>query len=114
MPDALAFCICANDWPWLYSRGCASRSRIRWVNSAARSPRCPSKVWPGHYCSAWTAAENTEGIRDAAGTMRRAVLGRPLAASRGPLRTAHRSTGFPDMSTEVRLQVARHKPHRVE
>lgn len=32
----------------------------------------------------------------------------------GPLRTAHRSTGRPDMSTEVRLRVARHKPHRAE
>ncbi|MFB7455891.1 alkaline shock response membrane anchor protein AmaP [Streptomyces sp. NPDC056188] len=36
------------------------------------------------------------------------------ALCEGPLRTAHRSTGFPDMPTEVRLQVARHKPHRAE
>ncbi|PWI04782.1 alkaline shock response membrane anchor protein AmaP [Streptomyces sp. NWU339] len=36
------------------------------------------------------------------------------ALSEGPLRTAHRSTGFPDMPTKVRLQVARHKPHRAE
>ncbi|MEV5662962.1 alkaline shock response membrane anchor protein AmaP [Streptomyces flaveolus] len=32
----------------------------------------------------------------------------------GPLRTARRSTGRPDMPTEVRLHVARHKPHRAE
>ncbi|MFB7575611.1 alkaline shock response membrane anchor protein AmaP [Streptomyces sp. NPDC056165] len=36
------------------------------------------------------------------------------ALCEGPLRTAHRSTGFPDMPTEVRLQVTRHKPHRAE
>lgn len=36
------------------------------------------------------------------------------ALCEGPLRTAHRSTGSPDMPTEVRLQVARHKPHRAE
>ncbi|MFJ2564536.1 alkaline shock response membrane anchor protein AmaP [Streptomyces sp. NPDC087568] len=41
--------------------------------------------------------------------------GAALAAlCEGPLRTARRSTGFPDMPTEVRLQVARHKPHRAE
>lgn len=32
----------------------------------------------------------------------------------GPLRTARRSTGLPDMPTEVRLRVARHTPHRTE
>ncbi|MFJ9199073.1 alkaline shock response membrane anchor protein AmaP [Streptomyces flaveolus] len=32
----------------------------------------------------------------------------------GPLRTARRSTGRPDMPTEVRLHVARRKPHRAE
>ncbi|MFJ4514557.1 alkaline shock response membrane anchor protein AmaP [Streptomyces sp. NPDC088816] len=32
----------------------------------------------------------------------------------GPLRTAGRSTGLPDMPTEVRLQVVQHKPHRAE
>ncbi|MFE7215474.1 alkaline shock response membrane anchor protein AmaP [Streptomyces sp. NPDC057611] len=36
------------------------------------------------------------------------------ALCEGPLRTAHRSTGIPDIPTEVRLQVARHKPHRAE
>ncbi|MFF3987907.1 alkaline shock response membrane anchor protein AmaP [Streptomyces sp. NPDC001714] len=36
------------------------------------------------------------------------------ALCEGPLRTARRSTGLADMPTEVRLQVARHKPHRVE
>ncbi|MFJ2721229.1 alkaline shock response membrane anchor protein AmaP [Streptomyces sp. NPDC087437] len=36
------------------------------------------------------------------------------ALCEGPLRTAHRSTGFPDMPAEVRLQVARHKPRRAE
>ncbi|PZH02065.1 alkaline shock response membrane anchor protein AmaP [Streptomyces sp. NTH33] len=36
------------------------------------------------------------------------------ALCEGPLRTAHRSTGCPHMPTEVRLQVARHKPHRAE
>ncbi|MEU2334740.1 alkaline shock response membrane anchor protein AmaP [Streptomyces sp. NPDC006654] len=36
------------------------------------------------------------------------------ALCEGPLRTARRSTGVADMPTEVRLQVARHKPHRVE
>ncbi|MFF3413980.1 alkaline shock response membrane anchor protein AmaP [Streptomyces sp. NPDC002698] len=32
----------------------------------------------------------------------------------GPLRTASRSTGSPPGPTEVRLQVAHHKPHRAE
>lgn len=32
----------------------------------------------------------------------------------GPLRTARRSTGIPDMPTEIRLQSVRHKPHRAE
>ncbi|MEV5431962.1 alkaline shock response membrane anchor protein AmaP [Streptomyces sp. NPDC052701] len=32
----------------------------------------------------------------------------------GPLRTARRSTGSPPMPTEVRLRVARHKPHRAQ
>ncbi|MER5903292.1 alkaline shock response membrane anchor protein AmaP [Streptomyces mirabilis] len=32
----------------------------------------------------------------------------------GPLRTVRRSTGSPGMPTEVRLQVAGHKPHRAE
>ncbi|MEU6811255.1 alkaline shock response membrane anchor protein AmaP [Streptomyces sp. NPDC046831] len=36
------------------------------------------------------------------------------ALCEGPLRTARRSTGSPDMPTEVRLQVARHGPHRAE
>ncbi|MFC9282833.1 alkaline shock response membrane anchor protein AmaP [Streptomyces collinus] len=36
------------------------------------------------------------------------------ALCEGPLRTARTSTGLADMPTEVRLQVARHKPHRVE
>ncbi|MFJ3230817.1 alkaline shock response membrane anchor protein AmaP [Streptomyces sp. NPDC086787] len=36
------------------------------------------------------------------------------ALCEGPLRTALRSTGLPDMPTEVRLQVARHKPRRAE
>ncbi|WP_318199251.1 alkaline shock response membrane anchor protein AmaP [Streptomyces sp. SCL15-4] len=36
------------------------------------------------------------------------------ALCEGPLRTAHRSTGLPDMPTEVRLKVARHPPHRTE
>ncbi|MFF9085892.1 alkaline shock response membrane anchor protein AmaP [Streptomyces sp. NPDC014991] len=36
------------------------------------------------------------------------------ALCEGPLSTARRSTGRPDMPTEVRLQVARHTPHRVE
>ncbi|MEU0055584.1 alkaline shock response membrane anchor protein AmaP [Streptomyces sp. NPDC006334] len=36
------------------------------------------------------------------------------ALCEGPLRTARRSTGLPDMPTEVRLHVARHKPHRAE
>ncbi|MFD3481367.1 alkaline shock response membrane anchor protein AmaP [Streptomyces sp. NPDC058695] len=36
------------------------------------------------------------------------------ALCEGPLRTARRSTGLPDMPTEVRLQVSRHRPHRVE
>ncbi|MEU6774781.1 alkaline shock response membrane anchor protein AmaP [Streptomyces sp. NPDC046759] len=36
------------------------------------------------------------------------------ALCEGPLSTARRSTGLSDMPTEVRLQVARHKPHRVE
>ncbi|AYN40304.1 alkaline shock response membrane anchor protein AmaP [Streptomyces dangxiongensis] len=36
------------------------------------------------------------------------------ALCEGPLRTARRSTGRPDMPTVVRLQVARHTPHRVE
>ncbi|WP_031029811.1 hypothetical protein [Streptomyces sp. NRRL WC-3725] len=36
------------------------------------------------------------------------------ALCEGPLRTARRSTGLPDMPTEVRLRVARHKPHRAE
>ncbi|MFE9093738.1 alkaline shock response membrane anchor protein AmaP [Streptomyces sp. NPDC007264] len=36
------------------------------------------------------------------------------ALCEGPLRTARRSTGCPDMPTEVRLQVARHKPHRAQ
>lgn len=42
---------------------------------------------------------------------RRAALD---ALCEGPLRTAHRSTGFPDMPAETRLQFARHKPHRAE
>ncbi|MFE0454588.1 alkaline shock response membrane anchor protein AmaP [Streptomyces sp. NPDC058914] len=36
------------------------------------------------------------------------------ALCEGPLSTARRSTGLPDMPTEVRLRVARHKPHRAE
>ncbi|MFF5138449.1 alkaline shock response membrane anchor protein AmaP [Streptomyces sp. NPDC013157] len=36
------------------------------------------------------------------------------ALCEGPLHTARRSTGLADMPTEVHLQVARHKPHRVE
>ncbi|WP_445526123.1 alkaline shock response membrane anchor protein AmaP [Streptomyces cyslabdanicus] len=36
------------------------------------------------------------------------------ALCEGPLRTALRSTGFPGMPAEVRLQAARHKPHRAE
>ncbi|MER5753855.1 alkaline shock response membrane anchor protein AmaP [Streptomyces sp. NPDC002088] len=36
------------------------------------------------------------------------------ALCEGPLRTARRSTGSPHMPTEVRLQVAGHKPHRAE
>ncbi|MGW0771323.1 alkaline shock response membrane anchor protein AmaP [Streptomyces sp. NPDC002676] len=36
------------------------------------------------------------------------------ALCEGPLRTARRSTGLLDMPAEVRLQVARHKPHRAE
>ncbi|MER7841910.1 alkaline shock response membrane anchor protein AmaP [Streptomyces sp. NPDC096040] len=36
------------------------------------------------------------------------------ALCEGPLSTARRSTGRPDIPTEVRLQVARHKPHRAE
>lgn len=32
----------------------------------------------------------------------------------GPLRTASRSTGSPPLPTEVRLQVAHHKPHRAQ
>jgi hypothetical protein len=44
--------------------------------------------------------------------------GRPVAVlhdlCKGPLRTAHRSTGSPPMPTEARLRVARHKPHRAE
>ncbi|MFF5534603.1 alkaline shock response membrane anchor protein AmaP [Streptomyces cinerochromogenes] len=32
----------------------------------------------------------------------------------GPLSTARRSTGLPDPPTEVRLEVSRHRPHRVE
>ncbi|MFH8770464.1 alkaline shock response membrane anchor protein AmaP [Streptomyces sp. NPDC017958] len=36
------------------------------------------------------------------------------ALCEGPLRTARRSTGTPAMPSEVRLQVAGHKPHRAE
>ncbi|KOV58070.1 hypothetical protein [Streptomyces sp. MMG1121] len=36
------------------------------------------------------------------------------ALCEGPLCTARRATGLPDTPTEVRLHVARHKPHRVE
>ncbi|MER5755884.1 alkaline shock response membrane anchor protein AmaP [Streptomyces sp. NPDC002088] len=36
------------------------------------------------------------------------------ALDEGPLRTARRSTGSPDMHTDVRLQVAHHKPHRAQ
>ncbi|MFI5687233.1 alkaline shock response membrane anchor protein AmaP [Streptomyces sp. NPDC051636] len=36
------------------------------------------------------------------------------ALCEGPLRTARRSTGSPHPPTEVRLQVARHKPHRAQ
>ncbi|MGW7254705.1 alkaline shock response membrane anchor protein AmaP [Streptomyces sp. NPDC054834] len=36
------------------------------------------------------------------------------ALCEGPLSTARRSTGLPDPPTEVRLQVARHRQHRVE
>ncbi|MFF4398463.1 alkaline shock response membrane anchor protein AmaP [Streptomyces sp. NPDC001480] len=36
------------------------------------------------------------------------------ALCEGPLRTARRSTGLPDIPTEVRLHVTRHKPHRAE
>ncbi|MFF3920500.1 alkaline shock response membrane anchor protein AmaP [Streptomyces sp. NPDC001852] len=36
------------------------------------------------------------------------------ALCEGPLSTARRSTGLPDPPTEVRLQVSRHGPHRVE
>jgi hypothetical protein len=36
------------------------------------------------------------------------------ALCEGPLRTASRSTGSPHMRTEVRLQVAHHKPHRAQ
>ncbi|WP_031174202.1 hypothetical protein [Streptomyces durhamensis] len=36
------------------------------------------------------------------------------ALCEGPLSTARRSTGLPHMPTDVRLQVAHHKTHRVE
>ncbi|MGV9251533.1 alkaline shock response membrane anchor protein AmaP [Streptomyces sp. NPDC003697] len=36
------------------------------------------------------------------------------ALCEGPLRTARRSTGSPEMPTEVRLRVARHRAHRAE
>ncbi|MEU9380146.1 alkaline shock response membrane anchor protein AmaP [Streptomyces sp. NPDC048279] len=36
------------------------------------------------------------------------------ALCEGPLSTARRSTGVSDMAAEVRLQVSRHGPHRVE
>ncbi|MEU2420783.1 alkaline shock response membrane anchor protein AmaP [Streptomyces sp. NPDC007851] len=36
------------------------------------------------------------------------------ALCEGPLSTARRSTGRPDIPTEVRLRVARHQPHRAE
>lgn len=36
------------------------------------------------------------------------------ALCEGPLRTVRQSTGSPHLSTEVRLQVARHKPHRAQ
>ncbi|MES4890857.1 alkaline shock response membrane anchor protein AmaP [Streptomyces sp. NPDC096012] len=36
------------------------------------------------------------------------------ALCEGPLHTANRSTGLPDLPTEARLRVARHKPHRAE
>ncbi|ALO91281.1 hypothetical protein SHL15_0066 [Streptomyces hygroscopicus subsp. limoneus] len=36
------------------------------------------------------------------------------ALCEGPISTARRSTGLPDMPTDVRLQVAHHKPHRAE
>ncbi|MEV7990646.1 alkaline shock response membrane anchor protein AmaP [Streptomyces sp. NPDC086077] len=36
------------------------------------------------------------------------------ALCQGPLRTARRCTGSPHTPTEVRLQVARHQPHRAE
>jgi hypothetical protein len=36
------------------------------------------------------------------------------ALCEGPLSTARRSTGLPDPPTEVRVQVTRHRPHRVE
>ncbi|GHD91110.1 MULTISPECIES: hypothetical protein [Streptomyces] len=36
------------------------------------------------------------------------------ALCEGPIGTARRSTGLTDMPTEVRLQVSRHGPHRVE
>ncbi|MFF5860205.1 alkaline shock response membrane anchor protein AmaP [Streptomyces sp. NPDC012751] len=36
------------------------------------------------------------------------------ALCEGPISTARRSTGLIDMPTEVRLQVSRHGPHRVE
>ncbi|MGW2779407.1 alkaline shock response membrane anchor protein AmaP [Streptomyces olivaceoviridis] len=36
------------------------------------------------------------------------------ALCEGPISTARRSTGLPDMPTDVRLQVAHRKPHRAE
>ncbi|GGW13284.1 hypothetical protein GCM10018980_77230 [Streptomyces capoamus] len=36
------------------------------------------------------------------------------ALCEGPLNTARRSTGRPELPTEVRLQIAHHKPHRAE
>ncbi|WP_225834904.1 alkaline shock response membrane anchor protein AmaP [Streptomyces sp. NK08204] len=45
-------------------------------------------------------------------------LGAPGAAlgalCEGPLRTARRSTGLSDLPADVRLQIARHPPHRAE
>ncbi|MGW1810727.1 alkaline shock response membrane anchor protein AmaP [Streptomyces sp. NPDC002078] len=59
---------------------------------------------PGHHRTRITLTLTPEG-----------APGATLAAlCDGPLSTARRSTGLPDPPTEVRLQVTRHRPHRVE
>ena len=73
------------------ARVCRSRTGTRWPDRMNATPSVSGargqcrRRGTGRYCSAWTAAENTGGIRDAAGTMRRAVPGRRLAASRAPV-----------------------------